>query len=451
MSSMNSIDISHTQEIYTVSQLNREVRFILEGSFPLMWVEGEISNFSAPASGHWYFSLKDANAQVRCAMFKMSNRKLDFIPKDGMHVLLKARLGLYELRGEYQLTAEHMEEVGEGKLRQAFDALKKRLFGAGLFAESHKKPLPAMPKAIAVITSPTGAAIRDILSVLNRRFPSIPVIIYPTSVQGEAAASNIVRAIQIANERKECDVIILARGGGSLEDLWSFNEEIVAQAIYASDLPIISGVGHEVDFTIADFVADVRAPTPSAAAELITPHADELLQTLASAQQQLLRYILQQIRQTQQNLDWTSRHLQQLHPKRKLGEQRQQLDVALATLIRLQTHAILHQQENLKTLRAGLAGCTPTHQVHRLQHQLNMHNQHLKNALLLKMQELQQRLVSSAATLDALSPLATLQRGFAIVTKNQRVVSNAQNVQAGDKIAVRLSEGKLECTVDKIS
>ena len=237
-------------------------------------------------------------------MFKPGNRRVDFVPKDGMQVMMKARVSLYEGRGEFQLLGEHMEEVGEGQLRKAFEVLKKRLLAAGLFDVKHKQALPVFPKSIGVVTSPTGAAIRDILSVLRRRYPAVPVIIYPTLVQGEAAANNIVSAIQLASQRQECDVLILARGGGSLEDLWPFNEEQVAHAIYACPLPIISGVGHEVDFTIADFVADVRAPTPSAAAELCTPDKDELVKSLNFSRQRLQRLLQQQLLQLQQHLDW---------------------------------------------------------------------------------------------------------------------------------------------------
>ena len=444
---METIDISQTEEIFTVSRLNRDVRFILEGSFPMLWVEGEISNFAAPSSGHWYFSLKDATAQVRCAMFKPYNRKLGFMPKDGMHVMLKARVSLYEGRGEFQLIAEHMEEIGEGQLRKAFDALKKRLQEAGLFDAAHKKMLPLMPKAIGVITSPTGAAVRDILSVLKRRFPCVPVIIYPTLVQGDMAAPQIVNALKIANQHNECEVLILARGGGSLEDLWPFNEEVVAQAIFQSKLPIISGLGHEVDFTIADFVADVRAPTPSAAAELVTPDRDELLASLEYQQQRLTRHWREKFRQLQQSLDWTSKHLQQQHPKRRLAEQRQNLDVAETTLVRLQQLQITKQLSNLKTLSAHLHGLTPSHQVRELRNQLTLGFQRLSNTLTLQLQRKQKELGNVAATLDALSPLATLKRGYAIATQNQRVLRRANEVKAGDQIDVRLLEGSLTCTV----
>jgi len=445
---METIDISQSQEVFTVSRLNREVRFILEGSFPILWVEGEISNFATPNSGHWYFSIKDANAQVRCAMFRPQNRKLGFIPKDGMHIILKARVSLYEGRGDFQLLADHMEEVGEGKLRQAFEALKKRLLDAGLFDLAHKKTFPVIPQSIGVITSPTGAAVRDILSVLKRRFPCAPVIIYPTLVQGDAAAPNIVNAIRTANHRDECDVLILTRGGGSLEDLWPFNEEAVAHAIYQSSIPIISGVGHEIDFTIADFVADQRAPTPSAAAELITPNSNELLQSLQYSQQRLVSQTQQKLQQIQQNLAWTSKHLQQQHPKRRLAEQNQRLDLYEAALIRLQNKLITEHQTHLNTLSAKLTGLTPAHPIRELCNRLNLQHQRAKNQMAMQLQYYQQQLGNIAAKLDGLSPLATLNRGYSITTKNQQILRHATQIKPGDKINVRLLQGDLDCTVD---
>ncbi len=405
---MNIIDISHTQEVYTVSRLNREARLLLEGSFPALWLEGELSGFKAHSSGHWYFCVKDASAQIRGCMFRPQNRHLNFLPKDGMHVILNARISLYEGRGEYQLIVEHMEEVGEGKLRREFEILKKRLADAGLFDTAHKKPLPAFPQSIGIITSPTGAAIQDILSVLKRRYAWAPIIIYPTLVQGETAAANIVQAIQHANRRKECDVLLLTRGGGSLEDLWCFNDERLAQAIYQSQLPIVSAVGHEIDFTIADFVADLRAATPSVAAELLTPDKEELLATLHYEEKQLMRLINHKILQLQQHIQWTQKHLQQQHPKRRLSEQAQQLDFYELKLV---------------------------------------------TALEKTVQTKKQLLAKLAAKLDALSPLATLQRGFSITTRlrNQEVVHDAAQLTRGEKIRVRLMKGQLECTVDDIA
>lgn len=391
------------QEIYTVSEFNSDVRSVLEDSFENVWIEGEISNFAAPGSGHWYFSLKDDGAQVRCAMFRGSQRGLNFTPKNGMHVLLRARVSLYEPRGEFQLIAEFMEERGEGKLRRAYEALKKKLEAAGWFDEDRKKEIPVYPHCIGVVTSPTGAAVRDILTVLKRRYPCVPVIIYPTLVQGETAAPAIAKAIQTANERKECDVLIVARGGGSLEDLWAFNEEITAKAIYDSKLPIISGVGHEVDFTIADFVADVRAPTPSAAAEIAVPDRVELLKILQRHQLHAVRCMKQILSSETERLGWVSKHLLQLHPRSKLTAKMQQLDFYEARLTSLQNQ---------------------------------------------KIQALRSQLASAAAKLDGISPLATLQRGYAIATEdNGKIVHLAQQVKIGDQINVRLTDGTLGCRV----
>jgi exodeoxyribonuclease VII large subunit len=449
---MDSIDISHSAEIYTVSRLNREVRFLLEDSFPLMWIEGEISNFSAPHSGHWYFSLKDALAQVKCAMFKTQNRKLNFTPKDGMQVLIKARISLYEGRGDFQLLVEHLEEAGEGKLRQEFEILKKRLLAAGLFDTAHKKRLPALPKTIGVITSPSGAAIRDILSVLKRRFCCAKIIIYPTLVQGETAAPTIVDAIQLANRRNECDVLILARGGGSLEDLWPFNEEIVAHAIYQSKLPVISGVGHEVDFTIADFVADMRAPTPSAAAELISPHIDELQESLLQNKKHFNRLIKQTLEKYQQSLSWLNKHLQQQHPKRRLNEQAQQLDRFEISLFHIFNRLLQRRQTTLKTLRIQLLSLNPIFKIQKLNQQLNHDLKIIKNSMSKQLQYKQQILAHSAGKLDALSPLATLKRGYAIAyTASHEVLRFATEVKTGDNIQIKLMEGMLSCKVKEIN
>ncbi len=448
---MTTIDISHTDEIYTVSRLNREARLLLEGSFMSLWVEGEMSNFVAPQSGHWYFSLKDASAQIRCAMFKPQNRRLTLTPKDGMHIIAKGRVSLYEGRGDFQLLVEFLEDAGIGKLQKEFEALKKRLLEAGLFDITHKKTLPIMPKCIGIVTSPTGAAVRDILHVLKRRFPVAPVIIYPTLVQGELAAANIVSAIQIANQRKECDVIILARGGGSLEDLWPFNEEIVAHAIYRSDIPIISGVGHEIDFTIADFVADVRAPTPSAAAELITPDTEELLLSIAQLKKRFIRFPQQKLLQFQQHLDWVTKRLQQQHPKRRLSEQAQELDLFELTLVRLQYKLLTDTQATLQTYSAKLAGLTPGHLIRDLQQQLKLCMQRMQNRILTALQQQQQCLSNAATKLDTLSPLATLKRGFSIATvvKDQAILRSATQVTAGDEISLQLMEGSITCHVVK--
>lgn len=389
------------KNIYQVSSLNRQVRELLENQLALVWVEGEISNLAIPSSGHIYFSLKDKNAQVRCAFFRNHNQRLGFTPKDGAHVLLRALVSLYEGRGEFQLIVEYMEEMGDGALQRTFELLKKRLAAEGLFESTHKKALPRFPKQIGVITSPTGAAIRDILSVLQRRFPSIPVLIYPTLVQGDAAAPQIVRAIQTANQRQECDVLLLSRGGGSLEDLWPFNEENVARAIYASSIPIVSGIGHEIDFTIADFVADQRAPTPSAAAELVTPSQLEWLQHFDRCEQQLVMRMRQTLQHKQQQLEWLRKRLQ--HPGQHIQECLQRLQLLTVTLQRCMQQQLKH---------------------------LTQHVTHLQRAL------------------DAVNPLAVLNRGYAIVTHKQtdKVVYKAKEVNAGEILSVRLGEGSLSVT-----
>lgn len=446
---MSPIDISHTNEIYTVSRLNREARLLLEGNFLSLWVEGEISNFVAPHSGHWYFSLKDATAQIKCAMFKPQNHRLAFTPKDGMHIIAKARVSLYEGRGDFQLLVEFLEDVGVGKLQKEFEALKKRLSDAGLFDIHKKKKLPAIPHCIGIITSATGAALRDILHVLTRRFPCVPIIIYPTLVQGESAATSISRAIELANQRQECDVLILARGGGSLEDLWSFNEEVVAHAIYRSDIPIITGVGHEIDFTIADFVADVRAPTPSAAAELITPDTQELLFSIIQLKKQLVRLIQQKIIYFQQHFDWMAKQLQQQHPKYRLREQTQQLDVLELTLTRLQCQLLNNTQAKVRTYSAKLKGLTPSHGIRELQQRLKLQMQRLPSGVTNALQTQQQNLSNAAAKLDTLSPLATLQRGYAIAMRgtSQTIVRSIAQVTEGDLLTVRVIDGEIVCSV----
>lgn len=292
-----------SEPIYSVSQLNQEIRDFLENQVMPLWITGEISNFACPSSGHWYFTLKDAQASIRCALFKPKSRGITAIPENGAQVLLHGRVSLYTPRGDYQFIADYLEAAGDGLLQKKFNLLKEKLLQEGLFEAIHKKPLPKWPSTIGVVTSPTGAAIHDILHVLNRRFPMINIIIYPTSVQGASAAAEITQAIQTANKQNDCDVLIVGRGGGSLEDLWPFNEEIVARAIFNSELPIVSAVGHEVDTTIADFVADLRAPTPSAAAELLSPDQIELRQTLEKTYARLKNLLNQTAQNITQKLD----------------------------------------------------------------------------------------------------------------------------------------------------
>jgi len=445
---METIDISQSQEIFTVSQLNRDVRLLLEGSFAYLWVEGEISNFACPNSGHWYFSLKDSGAQVRCVMFRTQNRRVLANPRDGMQVTIKARVSFYEGRGDFQLLAEHMEEAGEGKLRQEFELLKKRLSEAGLFSEAIKKKLPAFPQTIGIITSPTGAAVRDILNILARRFPQANVIIYPSLVQGDLAPINIVAALELANKRKECDVLILARGGGSLEDLWCFNDERVAHAIYKSEIVLISAIGHEVDFTIADFVADLRAPTPSAAAELVAPHCEELLGKINYTEKKILRLLQLHLQGLLQKISWISKHLHQNHPKTKLLEKTQKLDFFEMTLQRLKNKFLADAKTKTEKAHAKLQHSSPQNQILHFKQNLILKLRMLQGEIQNAIQQKQQALGNVSGTLDGLSPLATLNRGFAIAeTQDNKLLQNSSQVTPGQEIKVRLKVGKINCSV----
>ncbi len=450
--SENSVQISTPRrDIYSVSRLNREARATLEGNFPLLWVEGEISNLARPRSGHIYFSLKDEFAQVRCAMFRMRAGNLRFTPQDGMQVTARVKVGLYEPRGDYQLQVEHLEEAGDGALRRAFDALKQRLEQEGLFDTTHKRPLPAMPKQIGVVTSPSGAAIRDILSVLKRRFPAIPVVIYPTTVQGEGAANAIAAQIRLAGKRGECDVLIVGRGGGSLEDLWAFNEEVVARAIYDSPLPVISAVGHEVDITISDFVADLRAPTPSAAAEQLSPDRDEWLYALQRIGTRLQRSLRQQLRQQKQRVDWLHKRLRD--PAQSLQQKAQRLDELELRLLAAQRNLARHLKSRLTNGEARLQHHNPMvrlQQHHQRQQQLS---RRLQLAWQQRLKQLQLRLAAQVSALEAISPLATLSRGYAIVQQSEsgQVIRSSHEVKQGDTVRARLHQGELICRVEEIN
>jgi len=451
LSISNSPEPVPRRDVYTVSRLNREVRALLDSRFPLLWVEGEISNLSRPGSGHLYFSLKDRDAQVRCAMFKMRNQLLSFTPADGMHVLARARISLYEPRGDFQLVVEHMEEAGDGLLRRAFEELKKRLSNEGLFDPARKKPLPRLPRRIGVITSPTGAAIRDILSILRRRFPAIPVLIYPVPVQGTAAAPEIARMIRLAGQRRECDVLIVARGGGSLEDLWAFNEELVARAIYDCPIPIVSGVGHETDVTIADFAADHRAATPSAAAELVSPNGEEWLQTFVTLENRLVAQMRRQQQTKAQALQWLSKRLTQQHPGRRLRDQGQRLDELEQRFNHAWRSHLRHAAVRLSALSAQLHRHDPSRRLQHLQFQRENLSRRMVQALRAGIEQRRQQLAGLGRALDAVSPLATLGRGYAIVKRlpGGAIVRTVQAVNIGDQVETRVAQGRMICTVDE--
>jgi len=443
-------DVQQLRDIYSVSRLNREVRALLEGSFPLLWVEGEISNLSRPASGHWYFSLKDELAQVRCAMFRNRNLQIRFNPENGMQVLIRARISLYEARGEFQIIAEHMEEAGDGALRRAFELLKQRLQAEGLFAAEHKKPIPTFARQLGVITSPTGAAIRDILSTLKRRFPALPVIVYPVSVQGAGSANQIARMIDLAAQRNECDVLILARGGGSLEDLWSFNEESVARAIARCPLPIISGIGHEIDFTIADFVADHRAPTPTAAAELVAPNRLDLLRQIERQHAQLRQAMLSRLQRDKEKLHWLSRHIRD--PRRRVQDWSQRLDETQQRFAIALQHRLRYGQARLAQLDTRLKGVNPAARLINSQQQLKYLSQRGLAGMRQQLERKSRSLGILARALDTVSPLATLQRGYAIVSRTQdgKILRDSAQTRPGERIRARLSKGQLLCNVESV-
>ena len=437
------------REIYSISRLNREARAQLEGHFPLIWVEGEISNLAKPRSGHIYFTLKDEFAQVRCAMFRMRATHLRFVPKEGQHVIARVRVSLYETRGDYQLIVESMEEAGSGALQRAFEALKQKLQNEQLFSQALKKAIPKNPQTIGVVTSNSGAAIRDILSVLARRNPGVRVIVYPTSVQGEMAAPEIVHAIETANHRAECDLLIVGRGGGSLEDLWPFNEERVARAIAASRLPVVSAVGHEVDVTIADLVADLRAPTPSAAAELVTTDKGELLIQLQGLFLRLKRATQLHIVHNTQTLRSLKRHLR--HPRQRIDEQAQRLDELELRLQRVTRQNLIHKMERLNALSSRLNGQRPAFHIIQSKERLHKIWGALQRAMLHHLAQQRLMLAKGAQGLDLVSPLATLKRGYSItLTDSEKVVRCATGVKMGQSITTTLAEGKLVSQVTSI-
>ena len=503
------------RNVFTVTRLNREVRMLLERGLGVVWVEGELSNFSQPSSGHWYFTLKDRDAQLRCAMFRLKNAGLGFTPKSGQQVLVRGRITLYEPRGDYQLIVEHMEEAGIGALKREFERLKVKLAAEGLFALERKRGLPRFPRRIGVVTSPSGAAIRDVLHILGRRFPPAAVLIYPTPVQGAVAVPAIVQALQTASARAECDVLIVARGGGSLEDLWCFNDERVARAICASTIPVVSGIGHEIDFTIADFVADARAPTPSGAAELVAPDRNACLEALARTAERMSVCMRRELRALTARFDGANLRLKLVHPGVRLSQQAQKLDELegrLAGSVNREIRTIETRLDGVtQRLKLAHPGLRLAHQERRLadleQHLINsiratvgrngnrvgeLYAQLVRHSPDRRAREYQvrhegldarlrqawkeycsdkeQRLNASATaleqipkgyfagkehrlnlaitTLNTASPLATLARGFAMVTRpDGTLVRDAGTVNVGDEIEARLAQGKLKARV----
>ncbi|UZJ45136.1 exodeoxyribonuclease VII large subunit [Marinimicrobium sp. C6131] len=444
----NDSPTTSERPIFTVSQLNRRAKQLLETHLPLIWVEGEISNFARPSSGHWYFTLKDDQAQVRCAMFRGRNQQVRFNPQQGQQVLLRARVSLYENRGDYQLIAEHMEEAGAGALQRAFEALKHKLAQEGLFDPARKRPIPALPRHIGVITSGSGAAVRDILTVLQRRFPSIPVTLVPVPVQGKDAAPAIVEALSLANRSGLFDVLILGRGGGSLEDLWPFNEEIVARAIAASDIPVVSAVGHEVDVTIADFVADLRAPTPSAAAELVVPDASEWLARFRGYTQRLTQLMRHRLQAEQHHLQHLSKRLR--HPGERLQQQSQRLDNLELRLRRAMQQRLIQARQRLDNLAARQKAQRPEPQLHQWQTRIDQLRQRLNRQMQQTLKQQRQRLSEAGRLLHGVSPLNTLERGYAIVHNDAgEVIRDAAQVKPGERIRTRVAAGEILSRVEE--
>lgn len=482
--------------ILTISQLNYSVKQMLEVEFGSVWLIGEISNFSQPVSGHWYLTLKDEQAQVRCAMFRMKNMRVNFRPQNGMQVLVRANVSLYEPRGDYQVIIETMQPAGDGLLQQQFEQLKMKLAGLGLFAQEHKKPIPTFVKRVGIVTSSSGAALQDILHILQRRDPTLEVVIYPTLVQGKEATADIVQMIELANRRQECDVLIVGRGGGSLEDLWCFNEEAVAWAIYHSQIPIISAVGHETDVTIADFVSDLRAPTPSAAAELVSRDQQELLRQLQHHSDRVSLAFDRLWSEKLARFDRLQLRLQAQHPAKQLQQQQYQLQQLEKRLIRAISHRSQQQQQQLAQLNQRLQLQHPQRQLQQRFQQLSHLERQLKQQmeqLLLRKQQrwknavqrmernplpyrisaqmqhwhkLEQRLSYAieknisqrrqqfqtlCTQLDGLSPLAILARGYS-VTQNQqgRALMSSKEIAIGESLITRLAEGEIVSRVEVI-
>lgn len=440
MKDQTSADLQ--EHTFSVTELNLLAKNLLEDTLPALWLEGEVSNLSMHSSGHWYLSLKDDESQIRCAMFKNRNQFLRFRPKNGAHVRVKGRISLYAPRGEYQFIIEQMEDAGVGALQRAFEQLKNKLNAEGLFDPARKRELPTLPKCIGLVTSPTGAAIHDILSVLQRRFPLINIVIYPTAVQGAEAPPQIIAAIRKANARRECDVLIVGRGGGSIEDLWAFNDETLARCIAASEIPIVSAVGHQVDFTIADFVADARAPTPSAAAELLSPDQSEWLQVLQQQERKLTSLVRRELRDHQLSLQqWQSRLK---HPGKRLEEQHQKLDELSTRLQNSMQRQLTSQKTVLDHSAKRLAAQSPQQKISQLELSLSHALKQLQQLMQNKLHQQQTQFATATAKLEALSPLATLSRGFSIAkTSSGAVLHRFDQIAPGDTLTTELAHGSL--------
>jgi exodeoxyribonuclease VII large subunit len=442
------MDIFTEKTILTVSRLTALLRGVLEENFEQVWVQGEVSNLSVPASGHMYFTLKDAGAQLRCAMFKSSAKNLKFRMTDGMAMITRGRISLYDQRGEYQLICEYMEPAGVGALQMAFIQMKEKLAKEGLFDSAHKKAMPRFPRRVGIITSATGAAIHDILNVLKRRFASLEVLIYPVRVQGDGSAIEIARAIDEMNRMAEVDVLITGRGGGSLEDLWAFNEEVVARAIYRSKIPVISAVGHETDWSICDFTADLRAPTPSAAAEMVITSADELRGQIEALSHRMRLVMKNRLVLLDSRLEFLKKLLQD--PRTMLGHLAQRMDDLTGRLDMALFNNVRHRRERFSHLCGALIYLNPTNRIENLRQQTGLISAQMERSLMQRLEALKQEFGDNAARLEVLSPLKTLARGYAIATRidNGMVITDANELFAGERLLLTLRSGKARCRVE---
>jgi len=437
-------------QVYSVSGLTQDIRAIMEAAFGSVWVEGEISNFRTVASGHSYFVLKDGKAQIRCVLFKGHRAGIKFQPEDGDQVLMFGRISVYDARGEYQIIAESLEPRGLGALQKAYEQLKEKLGKEGLFKDETKKPLPEFPWKIGVVTSSTGAAVRDILNVIRRRNPSVSVIIRPALVQGEGSAKNIAQGIRDLNKIEDVDVIIVGRGGGSLEDLWAFNEEEVARAIFASHTPIVSAVGHEIDFTIADFVADLRAPTPSAAAELTVPVLKDTLEDIRSSTEELISIMRRTVAGYREFLDRMMDRRFFHQPKEIFNPQIQRLDDLQSRMMRSLGQGLTQQQQRLKDKKHRLIQASPKYKIQLSSEKLTgLQNRAVKNIQTL-LRFRRERFEGILKNMNAVNPLAILERGYSICSKDEKSIHSSTAINPGDKVKIRLSRGGLDCTVDNI-
>jgi exodeoxyribonuclease VII large subunit len=441
---------SDKTKIYTVSTLSEEIKNLLEANFDFVWVEGEISNFRSPLSGHFYMVLKDEKAQIRAVMFRPQTRYLKFMPQDGMKVIVRGRVAIYEPRGEYQVILDYMEPLGVGALALAFEQLKKKLAAQGIFDESIKKPLPFLPQRVAVITSPTGAAIRDFLKIIRRRFANLEIIVVPVKVQGEGAAAEMVEALDLVNRELDVDVIVLTRGGGSLEDLWAFNQEELALAIRASLVPVVSAVGHEIDVTISDLAADLRAPTPSGAAELLVVEKETLKQQILQLQARLQSGIKTDLASLQEKLRFLSKGLRD--PRKRLVDSWLRLDEIESRLSRMMAFILMDQKRSLAADERALILHSPVKTIAGLKQKIEFQSRTMAMMVTRKLKDCRMGISMLQEKLKDMSPLSVLGRGYSIARKlpEKWVLRSSSQVNEGDRVSVKLGEGELECLVEKI-